>query len=183
MRYYTYTFTAYLNFVDYGKYMTQIYNRHEGWNEGVSGLDSMSLAIVSVVIPHLKAAGSADSARLTILLSFLADHDIPIDLLYRGSSRRKRWTEGGEIIETDPAELGLSEHLMRVCAHDRLTNTLSELQSLSAIVRTSDSKFKLRERERQEIQERLTPSLRSFWCLQALILACRSVPWKYLEHM
>ncbi|PYH93607.1 hypothetical protein BO71DRAFT_327280 [Aspergillus ellipticus CBS 707.79] len=174
---------SYLNFVDHRKYMTQISNRYEGWNKGVSGLNSMSLAIVPVVIPHLKAARSADSVRPTILLSFLADHDIPIDLLYRGSSRRKRWTEGGEIIETDPAELGLSEHLIRVCAHDRLTNTLSELQSLSAIVWTSNSTFQLRERERREIQERLSTSLRSFWCLQALILACRSVPWKYLEHM
>lgn len=154
----------------------------EGGNEGVLNHDTRSIAMVSDVIPQLKVTGSADSTHLIILLSYLANHEVPIDLLCRGASPRKRWTEDGDIVETDPAELGLSNDLIRICSPDTLTKVLSELQSLSAIDWVSNSRFKLTERVRDGILDRLPNSTHSFWCLQALILASRSIPWKYLEQ-
>lgn len=62
----------------------------KGGKEAVLSHDVISIAMVSEVIPHLKATGSADSARLVILLSYLANHEVPIDLLCRGASPRKR---------------------------------------------------------------------------------------------
>ena len=62
--------------------------------------------IISAVIPYRKTAGSADPACLMILLAFLADDDVPTYLLYRGASPRKRWTEDGEGIEAELADLG-----------------------------------------------------------------------------
>lgn len=136
--------------------------------------------MVSEVTSDLTAMGSADAELLIILLSFLADHEVSADLLCRGASPRKRWTDDGVISEKGPAELGLSEDLIRICSPNTLTKTLSNLQS--AIVWTTTSRFKLRKRERERILKRLSP-WNPFWCLQALIVACRSVPWKYLEHM
>ncbi|KAL4889252.1 hypothetical protein BDV59DRAFT_195802 [Aspergillus ambiguus] len=153
---------------------------HTEGNEVVLSQGIRSVAVVSEVISDPTTTGSADAEPLIILLSFLADHEVSADLLCRGASPRKRWTDDGEISEMGPAELGLSDELIRICSPNTLTRTLSELQS--AIVWTSTSRFKLSQRERGKILKRLSPS-NSFWCLQALIVACRSVPWKYLEHM
>lgn len=109
------------------------FNRCEGRNEAALSDDTRSIAMVFEVILHLKATGSADSARLMILLSYLANYEVPVDLLCRGASPRKRWGKDGDIVEGDPAELGLSNDLIRICSPDTLTKVLSKLQSSLAI--------------------------------------------------
>ncbi|OQE47533.1 hypothetical protein PENCOP_c001G09023 [Penicillium coprophilum] len=171
-----------LSFVNPPKHTVLGFSRCEGRNEAVLSDDTRSIAMVLEVIPHLKATGSADSARLMILLSYLANYELPVDLLYRGASPRKRWTKDGDIVEEDPGELGLSDDLIRICSPDTLTKVLSKLQSSSAIDWVSNSRFKLSERARDRMLNMLPGSTHSFWCLQALILASRSIPWKYLEQ-
>lgn len=153
---------------------------HTKGNQVVPSQGTRSVAIASELTLDPTDTGSADAELLIILLSFLADHEVSAEFLCRGASPRKRWTDDGLISEIRPAELGLSEDLIHICSPNTLTKTLSKLQS--AIVWTTTSRFKLRERERERILERLSPR-NPFWCLQALIVACRSVPWKYLEHM
>lgn len=136
--------------------------------------------MTSEVIPNAMTTGCADAEPLIILLSFLADHGVSVDLLCRGTSPRKRWTDGGEISKVDPATLGLSDDLIRSCIPEILTRTLSRLDS--AIVWESTARFRLVQGERERTFKRLPSYLYPFWSLQALTLACRSVPWKFLEY-
>lgn len=179
----TYTSTVHLSFVNPLKHTMLGLSCCEEGNKAVLSHDTRSIAMVSEVIPHLKATGSADSARLMILLSYLANHEVPIELLCRGATPQKRWTKDGDIFKANPAELGLSDDLIRICSPDTLTKVLSKLQSFSAIDWVSNSHFKLTESARHGILNRLTDSTHSFWCLQALILVSHSIPWKYLEQM
>ena len=154
----------------------------EGSKE-VRNHDTRSIVMASEAVTNPRDTGSADAECLMMLLAFLANQEIPTDLLYRGASPRKRWDEGGEIVGTDAAYLGLSDDLIRICSPEKLPNTLSKLQSMSVIIWISKSNFKLVETERNVILRRLPSSTYSFWRLQALILASRSIPWKYLEKM
>jgi hypothetical protein len=126
------------------------------------------------------ATDSVDAEPLIILLSFFANQEVSVDLLCRGTSPRKRWTDDGEISYVDPATLGLSDVLIQTCSTEILTKTLFKIDS--AITWKSATTFSLTKEQRDRTLKLVPSSLYPFWSLQALILACRSVPWKYLEY-
>lgn len=131
-----------------------------------------------------KMVMESDNAYLmATLLSFFAEHENSLDLLCRGGSPRKRWTEAGSIMETNAVDSGLCHELSCICSTNNLKIALGELCSISVISWISDDSFSLNDTTRHEIRSNLPPSLESFWSLQAFIIAYRSVPWKYLEFV
>lgn len=139
--------------------------------------------VASDVLPGLEGTESEDAKVLVVLLCFLAQSEIPLALLSRGASRRKRWDESGGIEQREAFGSGLFDELVRICSCNMTLNrALSQLQSSSAIPKISDDTFKLDQCVKAAILRRIPTEHHSAWRLQALIIACRSIPWKYLEH-
>ncbi|KAL4960558.1 LipA and NB-ARC domain protein [Aspergillus stella-maris] len=153
--------------------------------QGTSGHSEIQQAITTAfeAFPKLKATGATNAAYLMILLSFFANCEVSIDILSGGASPRKRWSKLGEIVETYPGDVGILQDTIHICNSQNLMNILAELYSISAIVWTSHSTFKLNKAIRDSIQSSFSKSLQSFWGMQALTLAYRSIPWKNLDQM
>ncbi|EED11703.1 conserved hypothetical protein [Talaromyces stipitatus ATCC 10500] len=125
----------------------------------------------------------ADTSLLLVLLCFLNDSILPLDLLSRGTTRRKRWNDSGGIEDVDVLHFGLSSKLASICSTPtRLDETLDKLQSLLAISKITDYTFELDKSLPAAVIGLIPNEFHPFWRLQALIIACRSIPWKYLEH-
>ncbi len=119
---------------------------------------------------------------LLVLLCFLASSEVPLDLLSRGASPRRRWNAHGEIEEKDALHFGLTSALVDLLSSiTRLNNAVGELVSLSAISKNSDQTYMVNRAVQTHVFNILPPGLHSFWRLQALVVAYRSIPWKYLE--
>ncbi len=141
-----------------------------------------SIAAASEGLPGLVGIHSEDPKLLLVLLCFLASSEIPLDLLFRGASPRRRWSENGEIEETDALYTGLQSELVHLLSSiPKLSNAFGELVSLSAISRISDQTYVVDRAILACVTDSLPPGLHSFWRLQALIIAYRAIPWKYLE--
>ena len=125
---------------------------------------------------------SEDAKVLLILLSFLATSEkIPLDLLFRGATPRKRWNELGEIEEVDAIHAGLVPELGSLLSDiPRLNNTFHELVLSSAVSENSDQVYTVDEAVAR-VHESLSPELHSFWRYHALVIAYRAIPWKYIE--
>jgi hypothetical protein len=144
----------------------------------------------SHTIPEAQAAGglaavlsgSDDAKRLLLLLSFLAAEEIPVDLLVRGATPRRRWDIQGEIEGVDALRAGLDPELGSFLSDTlRLSNAFFELDLLSAVSKNSGQTYTLNEAVAGRIHESLPPEHRSFWRCQALVVAYRAIPWKYIE--
>ncbi|KAM5347139.1 hypothetical protein ACJ41O_010144 [Fusarium nematophilum] len=122
---------------------------------------------------------------LLVLLSFLsASGKIPLDLLIYGSSPRKRWTWPGEIESVDATEVGLVPELADLLSNtQQLEATVSELCRLltTRISKNTDRTCTLEAGVAARICGSLSSDQAAFWRGQALIVAYRAVPWKYLE--
>jgi hypothetical protein len=141
-----------------------------------------STAAASEVLPGLERTQSEDAKLLVVLLCFLANFDVPLDLLYRGASPRKRWDEFGRIEETDALHLGLFPELARICSYKTtLNHALSQLQSSLAISRISEHTLRVDQSVLAAMTTRIPVEFHPTWRLQAFIIAYRSIPWKYLE--
>ncbi|EGE01159.1 hypothetical protein TEQG_00211 [Trichophyton equinum CBS 127.97] len=117
-------------------------------------------------------SGSEDSMLILVLLCFLAPSEVTSHLLIRGASRRKRWSESGNIEEIDARHVGLVPELMHM---------LSKEMNLGLRTPKADGSYVLAPEISARVLEHLPPEQHSFWRLQALIVAFRSIPWKYLE--
>lgn len=118
-----------------------------------------------------------------MLLCFLGDSVLPSDLLSRGTTSCKRWNDLGNIGDVEALDLGLSSEIVSICSSPaKLGKILSQLESISAISKVSDHSFRLDKTLPTAVIGRIPIELHSFWRLQALIIACHSIPWKYLEH-
>ncbi|OJD12144.1 hypothetical protein AJ78_07215 [Emergomyces pasteurianus Ep9510] len=141
-----------------------------------------STAAVSAALPELRGDRSEVGGLLLVLLCFLARSEVPLQLCVRGASPRKRWGEQGEIEETGPLNTGLVPELVHTFSnYTDLNNALCELQSFSAISKKPDNTCLLDSSVLNRVLCSLSPEFHSFWRLQALIIAFRSVSWKYLE--
>jgi hypothetical protein len=141
-----------------------------------------SIAAASKALPGLVGIHSEDPKLLLILLCFLASSEVPLDLLFRGASPRRRWSEHGEIEETDALYTGLQSELVHLLSSiPKLSNAFGELVSLSAISRISDQTYMVDRAILACVTDSLPPGLHSFWRLQALVVTYRAIPWKYLE--
>lgn len=141
-----------------------------------------SMAAVSEACPELEQIQSEDSKILLVLLCFLGQAEIPLNLLSYGSSSRKRWSELGEIMELNALDSGLLRDLTRICLHPaRLEDALSILEISSAISR-SNKCCQVYQHIRDTIFSKLPMEHHPLWKLQAFIIAYRSITWKYLER-
>lgn len=142
-----------------------------------------SLKAATEALPRLSDANLDDANLLLVFLCFLADHEkISVDFLFRGATPRKRWSEHGGIEEMDANRAGLSQELARLLSDiSRLSNAFHELELLSVVSKHSDQTYTVDEVVVGHIRASLSPELLSIWRGQALIVAYRSIPWKYIE--
>lgn len=128
------------------------------------------------------SALSDDANTLLVLLSFLSTPDkIPLEL-FRGAMPQKRWTTLGEIHELDAIEVGLDPKLRELLSDNpKLTSSFHELELLLAVSKGEDQTYTLNEDVARRAREKLSTEDHSFWRCQALIVAYRAIPWKYIE--
>ncbi|KAH7236328.1 hypothetical protein BKA59DRAFT_308141 [Fusarium tricinctum] len=126
---------------------------------------------------------SEDASVLLVLLSFFSPCEkIPLDLCARGSSPRKRWTVEGETELVDATKVGLAPGLVDLLSDtQRLTQAFFELCQSAAILIYPDETYHLNEDMSARVHRSLASDALPFWRQQALIVAYRSIPWKYLE--
>ncbi|KAF4419031.1 hypothetical protein CGGC5_v011015 [Colletotrichum fructicola Nara gc5] len=118
---------------------------------------------------------------LLILLCFLADSKVSTDMLHRGGTPRKRWTEDGGIGDTSALhDITLQPLLSDLSA---LKEAMNGLQRRSAVSVDMGGTYTLRPDIKATVLEELPSADYPFWRRQALIIAYRAVPWKYLETM
>ena len=141
-----------------------------------------STAVAAKALPGPEAFHSEEAKLLLLLLCFLASLEVPLDLLLRGASPRKRWNEHGEIEEMDACRAGLLPELVHLLSNTaKLTNAFCELLLLSAISRNSDQTYTLDQAIRSHVFDSLPSEFHPFWRLQALVVSYHSIPWKYVE--
>lgn len=142
-----------------------------------------ALEAVSSYLFDEHSSRSEDASILLVLMSFFSPYDkIPLDLLVRGSTNRRRWTADGKIETVDAIPVGLVPELAELLSDaSRLSNIFEELCRVSAILKYSDDAYHLNEDMSARIHESLDPKGLSFWRQQALIVAYRAIPWKYIE--
>lgn len=118
---------------------------------------------------------------LLILLCFLADSKVSIDMLHRGGTPRKRWTEDGRIGDMS----ALHDITLQLLLSDlsALKEAMNGLQRRSAVSVDMGGTYTLRPDIKATVLEELPSADFLFWRRQALIIAYRAVPWKYLETM
>lgn len=118
---------------------------------------------------------------LALLLSFFSpSYEITHDFLRRGGSPRKRWTPDGGIEDADAIKAGLSPELTDLLSDSsRLENTLSVLSS--TVLKKSDQGYFIDAEASTRTHQDLPTEATTFWKTQALIVAYRACPWKYLE--
>ena len=125
---------------------------------------------------------SEDSKLLLILACQLASCEMLLSILFLGATPRRRWTETGEIEEIAASCIGLAPDLEDFLSDvSRSRKAADELQMASVISRTADDRYVLDPTIRDRVLAMLSPEVQSFWRHQALVIAYRSVPWKYLE--
>lgn len=119
-----------------------------------------------------------DSRSLGLLLSFFSpSYPITHDFLLRGGSPRKRWTRDGGIEEVDATTSGLSPELTGLLSDSpRLSTALS-----TAVLKKSDQGYILGADAATRVHQGLSTDTLTSWKTQALIVAYRACPWKYIE--
>ncbi|KAK0628691.1 hypothetical protein B0T17DRAFT_588740 [Bombardia bombarda] len=142
-----------------------------------------SLAAVSEAIPGSSEIRLEGANILLVLLSFLMTSEIiPLDLLVRGATPRRRWNAQGKIDEVDAICAGLVPELSSLLSDmPRLSNAFHELGLSSAVSKNSSQAYTVDEAVAARVRESLSPELHSFWRCQALVVAYRSISWKYIE--
>ncbi|OJD20889.1 hypothetical protein ACJ73_07771 [Blastomyces percursus] len=141
-----------------------------------------SMAAVSEALSESREDHSESAGLLCVLLCFLAELEVPLQLCVRGSTPRKRWNNRGDIEVMNALDAGLVPELVQALSHHTdLDNALRELRSFSAVSSKSGSTCSLDPSVSARILRSLPLEFHSFWRKQALIVAFRSIPWKYLE--
>lgn len=126
---------------------------------------------------------SKDASTLLTLLSFLITSEkIPLDFLFRGATPRKRWGVGGEIKEDDAKRVGLVQDVVTLLSDvQNLSNTLHELDRSFAVLNNTDQSYTLDAAVAARVRGSLPSEELRFWRYQALVVAYRAIPWKYIE--
>lgn len=138
---------------------------------------------VSEAIAKLSDNHSEDANILLVLLSFLStSENVPLHLLFRGATPRRRWTVSGDVKDSGPIHAGLAPQLGSFLSDiRRLGNAFHELELSSAVSEDSDQIYTVNDAVVRRVQEGLSSECVHFWRCQALIVAYRAIPWKYLE--
>ncbi len=144
--------------------------------------NAASLAAVRNAAPGPRNAWSEDTTVLMALLCFFAPQKLPVDLLLGGAAARRRWNREGGIETAEACHVGLAPELAGLLSDPRrLGDAFAELDLSSAVSTNPDGSHGLDGELAARIRDSIPPELGAFWRRQALILAWRAVPWKYLE--
>uniref|UniRef100_A0A1Y1LRL0 MalT-like TPR region domain-containing protein n=1 Tax=Photinus pyralis TaxID=7054 RepID=A0A1Y1LRL0_PHOPY len=117
-----------------------------------------------------------ENKLLLILLSFLSDSQVSVDMFFQAAMPRRGWATDGGVESSSEWVLGhtLSTNATIKAAFDRLVE-------LSLISSTADARYSVNADTRTMILNTLPLELHSFWRQQALYVACAAIPWKYLH--
>ena len=142
-----------------------------------------SEAAASEAEPRLLGNNSGNPTLLLVLLSFLDSSQLTKDVLHRGGTSRKRWSECGEIEEVTAIQAGLVHEVVALLSNNmELDSALTKLLAISAIqMEPGQSAFTLDDQVKARVSERLSGVLRSFWRRQALLLISHGFPRPYLD--
>ncbi|KAH8722857.1 hypothetical protein GQ44DRAFT_729252 [Phaeosphaeriaceae sp. PMI808] len=115
-------------------------------------------------------------------MSFLPTcKEVPLELLFRGATPRRRWTVQGEGEESDAIASGLCLELQNLLSdQSKMLNAVQELDLLPA-ASGFDQPYGLNEQVTLRVRENVPIEQVLFWRCQALIVVYRAIPWKYLE--
>lgn len=140
--------------------------------------------LASDIVSGLSHIRSGDANILLLLLSFLSTSEtVPLDLLFRGATPRKRWTAQGNIEDLGALHSSLSPELERILSDfSRTCNAIDELKRVSA-VSDSNQVYSVNAEVATRVRASLSTELTIFWRYQALIVTYRAIPWKYCESM
>ena len=107
---------------------------------------------------------SDEASLLLILLSFLSTSEkVPLELLFRGATPRKRWNEHGNIDEVNAMDAGLIPELASLCSDTlRLGNAFHELHVASAVSKNSAQDYTVCTAVAARLREKLSPDYTSF---------------------
>ncbi|KAJ3533278.1 hypothetical protein NM208_g8058 [Fusarium decemcellulare] len=118
--------------------------------------------------------------RVLILSSFLSPQPIPFRLLLRAASRRSRWTTKGDVIEVNPGDVGFDAPLPALFSNrSKLLDIVHRLPGVR--VDALNDSYRVDEETLFRLLQEQSPEQCFRWKYCALIVACRSIPWKYLE--
>lgn len=132
---------------------------------------------------HEKGTTFSDDASIVLLLMcFLAPSSISMDLISRGATPRKRWNKYGKIDEMDATHVGLDPDLrILLSAKPRLSDAFLELGRSSIVSKQPDCTYVVDESIAPRVCANMSAKQISFWRCQALVVAYRAIPWKYIE--
>lgn len=141
-----------------------------------------SFRAVAEAVPGSDGFHSEDANILLLLLSFLSTRNgVTLDLLSWGAMPRKRWTLAGEVEELDATRVGLDPELIGLLSDtSRLGRAFQELEELRSVLSDSGS-YLINEDFVSCIRDGLPQECFAFWKLQAMVVAYRAIPWKFIE--
>jgi hypothetical protein len=138
--------------------------------------NAKSLAASDAAVLKATPIGT-ENKLLLILLSFLSDSQVSMDMFSQAAMPRKVWATDGEV-ETSSSEWVLSHILSTDAA---IQAAFDRLVGLSLVSSTTDSEYSVNADTRTMILNTLPLELHSFWRQQALYVACAAILWKYLH--
>ncbi|KAF4469593.1 hypothetical protein FALBO_3506 [Fusarium albosuccineum] len=118
--------------------------------------------------------------HLLILSSFLSPQPIPFILLLQAASPRSRWTTKGDVIKGKPGDVGFDAPLPALSSNrSKLLDIVHRLPGVR--VDALNDSYQVDEETLFRVRQEQSPEQCFRWKYCALIVACRSIPWKYLE--
>lgn len=144
-----------------------------------------SIKAIETRFPRLAKAPSKAPHLLLLLLSFYNPSAVYFPICIRGLWRQLRWGNSGGISSSAGSDVGLAPELVEalsswpaVKAVFKVTKSLS-LSSYGK--RDKRDVWEVDGDQTAQVISCLPPELQAFWRCQAVIAACRSVSWDYVD--
>lgn len=133
-----------------------------------------SEASISEVVPV-----DAKYKPLLVLLSFLSESPVTLDMLVQATIPQKIWALDGGIETFSYEGIRIVDHPIN---NDHITRTsLNEPIELSMVSLVANESYLINYNIREAILRFLPHELQFQWRQQALHIACAAIPWKYLH--
>lgn len=142
-----------------------------------------SEAVALQVVPTLRQYNSQEISLLLVLLCFLESSRLTTELLWRGSTHQKRWSQLGEATEVGAFETCLDRDLGTMFSdHSGLSQLFQKLEAAHVIrVDSSTGMGALGQQVVARVTDGLPRTIKTFWMHQALLITIQGFPRKYLE--
>ncbi len=133
-------------------------------------------------VPQLRDIKPSGITLLLVLLCFFEGSQITRELLFRGSTPQRRWSQQGDSEEEAP-DTGLHPDLGAILSDlSELGQKFDELERALVIRRDSSTGMTTIDCQIVTlVTDGLSDVVKTFWKHQALLIACHGFPRKYLE--